>query len=101
MVREQLSYQQRTLADMQTAKEDVIGKIKALENEQRFVAKAEEEQLSSEAIEQKISDAQTTRQQVEEKLAADRQIRDRKSTRLNSSHVSISYAVFCLKKKKT
>src|SRR5437868_10666890 len=30
---------------------------------------------------------------------ADRR-RDRKSTRLNSSHVSISYAVFCLKKKK-
>src|SRR5690625_1768439 len=28
-------------------------------------------------------------------------IRDRKSTRLNSSHVAISYAVFCLKKKKT
>src|SRR5438477_2914550 len=26
---------------------------------------------------------------------------DRKSTRLNSSHMSISYAVFCLKKKKT
>src|SRR5690348_17753869 len=26
---------------------------------------------------------------------------DRKSTRLNSSHPSISYAVFCLKKKKT
>src|SRR5437868_8804472 len=28
-----------------------------------------------------------------------REVRDRKSTRLNSSHVSISYAVFCLKKK--
>src|SRR5207253_10030612 len=28
-------------------------------------------------------------------------VRDRKSTRLNSSHVAISYAVFCLKKKKT
>src|SRR5690606_39618596 len=28
-------------------------------------------------------------------------ILDRKSTRLNSSHVKISYAVFCLKKKKT
>src|SRR5699024_11724514 len=27
--------------------------------------------------------------------------KDRKSTRLNSSHVSISYAVFCLKKKNT
>src|SRR5690606_40461313 len=29
----------------------------------------------------------------------DRQDADRKSTRLNSSHVKISYAVFCLKKK--
>src|SRR5689334_23770919 len=29
-----------------------------------------------------------------------RSFRDRKSTRLNSSHSSISYAVFCLKKKK-
>src|SRR5436309_7510358 len=35
-------------------------------------------------------------------LAVDDQriaLRDRKSTRLNSSHVKISYAVFCLKKK--
>src|SRR3712207_7953179 len=32
-------------------------------------------------------------------LAVD-QILDRKSTRLNSSHANISYAVFCLKKKK-
>src|SRR5690606_23903495 len=32
-------------------------------------------------------------------LAAIRSERDRKSTRLNSSHVKISYAVFCLKKK--
>src|SRR3712207_8374188 len=33
--------------------------------------------------------------------AVDRvQARDRKSTRLNSSHANISYAVFCLKKKK-
>src|SRR5439155_8378592 len=30
----------------------------------------------------------------------DEQAQDRKSTRLNSSHVAISYAVFCLKKKK-
>src|SRR3989475_11606324 len=30
----------------------------------------------------------------------DERIRDRKSTRLNSSHSQISYAVFCLKKKK-
>src|SRR3712207_8343574 len=30
-----------------------------------------------------------------------RPVRDRKSTRLNSSHANISYAVFCLKKKKS
>src|SRR5205814_8495947 len=29
-----------------------------------------------------------------------KRLRDRKSTRLNSSHLGISYAVFCLKKKK-
>src|SRR2546427_4176822 len=33
-------------------------------------------------------------------LAFDASTRDRKSTRLNSSHSQISYAVFCLKKKK-
>src|SRR5207253_10947411 len=33
-------------------------------------------------------------------LASARGRGDRKSTRLNSSHVAISYAVFCLKKKK-
>src|SRR3989442_10636333 len=32
---------------------------------------------------------------------ADSAVGDRKSTRLNSSHVRISYAVFCLKKKKS
>src|SRR2546430_4387575 len=32
--------------------------------------------------------------------ARGRAVRDRKSTRLNSSHSQISYAVFCLKKKK-
>src|SRR5207253_6181702 len=35
-----------------------------------------------------------------EQLFAEAERRDRKSTRLNSSHVAISYAVFCLKKKK-
>src|SRR5437868_11681572 len=38
---------------------------------------------------------------IEERVTATRFAgTDRKSTRLNSSHVSISYAVFCLKKKK-
>src|SRR5216683_2916003 len=39
------------------------------------------------------------REQEAERVA-DTAIRDRKSTRLNSSHDQISYAVFCLKKKK-
>src|SRR3712207_7779528 len=34
-------------------------------------------------------------------VADQQQVQDRKSTRLNSSHANISYAVFCLKKKKT
>src|SRR5438094_2237900 len=37
---------------------------------------------------------------VEEEARAARMVEDRKSTRLNSSHRTISYAVFCLKKKK-
>src|SRR5438874_4577904 len=36
-----------------------------------------------------------------ERLRVSRLSQDRKSTRLNSSHVEISYAVFCLKKKKS
>src|SRR3712207_8671047 len=35
------------------------------------------------------------------RAAAARRRQDRKSTRLNSSHANISYAVFCLKKKRT
>src|SRR3712207_8257697 len=37
---------------------------------------------------------------VVEQLLAAMAFQDRKSTRLNSSHANISYAVFCLKKKK-
>src|SRR2546426_2445469 len=36
-----------------------------------------------------------------QRLLGQRQAGDRKSTRLNSSHLVISYAVFCLKKKNT
>src|SRR5947209_20152592 len=37
---------------------------------------------------------------MKQNKAADAESVDRKSTRLNSSHANISYAVFCLKKKK-
>src|SRR3712207_7339701 len=44
----------------------------------------------------------TTRQEAEQLgIEIIDVLSDRKSTRLNSSHANISYAVFCLKKKKT
>src|SRR3712207_7379875 len=54
------------------------------------------------------SQAGRTRSRMAGVLVADHQVQgaepqvgeDRKSTRLNSSHANISYAVFCLKKKK-
>src|SRR5699024_12314022 len=45
--------------------------------------------------------AAPSRSSGEASRASRHALRDRKSTRLNSSHVSISYAVFCLKKKIT
>src|SRR5207253_11152208 len=41
-----------------------------------------------------------SRHNLERENAQSERLLDRKSTRLNSSHVAISYAVFCLKKKK-
>src|SRR5699024_11961161 len=77
----------------------------AVEAAKEVVSKTEE---VKEAADKAVEEAQTalTAAQLEAEVvkaeeavvkAADE---DRKSTRLNSSHVSISYAVFCLKKKK-
>src|SRR5439155_12770835 len=43
----------------------------------------------------------SARAALRRRAPAARARRDRKSTRLNSSHVAISYAVFCFKKKKS
>src|SRR3712207_7303046 len=47
-----------------------------------------------------LEDARVPRDGVGERGCRDEVGQDRKSTRLNSSHANISYAVFCLKKKK-
>src|SRR3712207_8686869 len=47
-----------------------------------------------------MSVAGTIRAKVKDDRLAQMLDQDRKSTRLNSSHANISYAVFCLKKKK-
>src|SRR6266496_4289523 len=49
---------------------------------------------------QRRSERSSATDQCRTPRAHERQHLDRKSTRLNSSHVEISYAVFCLKKKK-
>src|SRR5207302_9137358 len=57
----------------------------------RFFSQEEAEQLKEVIDHHTVTDPDTRAMAVDE---------DRKSTRLNSSHVKISYAVFCLKKKK-
>src|SRR3712207_8319085 len=63
-------------------------------------------ELRSDGIEGALLEAQLRQQSlgIGQGIAGDHDIdvaeQDRKSTRLNSSHANISYAVFCLKKKK-
>src|SRR5690349_23343952 len=65
------------------------------------IALAEVEVARRDADERVAREALAALDALEEKarLAGGTEQRDRKSTRLNSSHVEISYAVFCLKKK--
>src|SRR5438876_2489393 len=65
------------------------------------------DQLVGKAVLRTLEVASGTKEQTNEQVEVrggleptDKLIADRKSTRLNSSHPSISYAVFCLKKKK-
>src|SRR5690348_18136926 len=58
---------------------------------------AEEEPL---IVPTDVACAQSDEERAHEADAEVQEAEDRKSTRLNSSHPSISYAVFCLKKKK-
>src|SRR5690625_5557212 len=51
--------------------------------------------IAAKALQQLGLEATKIQEEVEKLIGV-----DRKSTRLNSSHVAISYAVFCLKKKK-
>ena len=55
--------------------------------------------LVSQGLDEGIQSIDT--QVLKARAETDFKIGDRKSTRLNSSHANISYAVFCLKKKNT
>src|SRR5690242_7614605 len=73
--------------------------LHAAEKAAQYAARSSELEERVRVLEKIVTDggAQTA-SQIE--ALRDPPRRDRKSTRLNSSHMSISYAVFCLKKKK-
>src|SRR2546430_9196844 len=58
------------------------------------------EQLASDGVDAEVIDVLTLAPLDETTIVESVKRTDRKSTRLNSSHSQISYAVFCLKKKK-
>src|SRR5690625_6132465 len=84
---------------------DDEGRLKELETElaQALENQRLEQQRNQRAQAAAASLAREQQAKRQEQQRIDREFQaalDRKSTRLNSSHVAISYAVFCLKKKK-
>src|SRR5690348_17449488 len=61
---------------------------------------AEEDERGGQRQAQQVRERQARARPARHQPDDQRKDEDRKSTRLNSSHPSISYAVFCLKKKK-
>src|SRR5690625_5731937 len=61
---------------------------------------ADTEDVQVDKVAQKQEELTQVHEEVEIAEEIEEEHLDRKSTRLNSSHVAISYAVFCLKKKK-
>src|SRR5690349_5165404 len=80
---------------------DICQTVTELAVEQKAPISVEEFHTLNRCLDTAIAEAVTehTRVTAAARSAAETE-RDRKSTRLNSSHVEISYAVFCLKKKK-
>src|SRR5690625_5585211 len=69
--------------------------VEELDLQKRYVVKARKFGLPDREIYQDLP----FHLKIHDTITESSTIRDRKSTRLNSSHVAISYAVFCLKKK--
>src|SRR2546429_2506358 len=67
----------------------------------RLIAKAIDPENTQQGTVWIVEDITERRRQADEVARLLREQQDRKSTRLNSSHGYISYAVFCLKKKNT
>src|SRR5699024_12050188 len=76
--------------------EDLLAKIDELNHDDKVSGILVQVPLPKQIDENKVLEAIAPHKDVDGYSP----VKDRKSTRLNSSHVSISYAVFCLKKKK-
>src|SRR3712207_8644094 len=82
--------------------------FRSVELEERLSASADRLRATEAVLDRRTDERDTARADLDRRtdelaethreLATARE-RDRKSTRLNSSHANISYAVFCLKKK--
>src|SRR5699024_11820982 len=98
----QLNNAVKSLQQFKNANDEAKKGVESFVNEEE-IAKQRAKQLADELAKQsrefkRIQDTIDPTAAKMRKLS--QAARDRKSTRLNSSHVSISYAVICLKKKK-
>src|SRR5687768_16544553 len=105
---DEVLYQQRLIAELQikisrVAVQDLANRLKVEQERLAVTARSTRAQLNaaSSRLQQLRAMATLRRQEVENLKVRAGTAGDRKSTRLNSSHGYISYAVFCLKKKTT
>src|SRR5699024_12677642 len=93
-----LSFPTRRSSDLVRLFIEILEQLK-----ENYVDPISDKDLMTNAIKGMLSglDPHSTFYTQDEYESAKESTSDRKSTRLNSSHVSISYAVFCLKKKKS
>src|SRR5207244_7094715 len=89
----------RRSSDLTPAPEDSLERFRLHFRHPSFDAKVSSFSIDGEYLRQRRS-ARKNRHGFSPQVRLNTNDRDRKSTRLNSSHQIISYAVFCLKKKK-
>src|SRR5699024_12881230 len=79
---------------------DLKKKLASKDDDQAILDKLIDKQFTIDKVNKRERKRNPAQPFITSSLQQEDVIKDRKSTRPNSSHVSISYAVFCLKKKK-
>src|SRR2546430_12371840 len=96
-MQEVLSVSNDVAAELATVGDGVLD---ALRDRLRCTILLRGNRLTIEGSDPDVAQARAVIDELRELVEGGHEIEDRKSTRLNSSHSQISYAVFCLKKKK-